>query len=47
MPVAIKLVLLLFQHPAIPVKNERNKKKNDTEYKATTDRDISKIKNKK
>lgn len=41
MPVATRLAEDLFQHPAIPVKNERNKKKNDTEYKATTDRDIS------
>lgn len=32
----------LFQHPAIPVKNERNKKKKDTENSATTDLAISK-----
>jgi hypothetical protein len=31
--------------PAIPVKNDKNKKKNATIYKATTDRAISIIRN--
>lgn len=47
MPVATRLACDRFQQPAIPVKNERNKKKNETEYRATTDRDISKIVQKK
>lgn len=40
-PVATKLACDRFQQPAIPVKNERNKKKKDTAYRAITERDMS------
>ncbi len=45
-PVATKLAWDLFQQPAIPVKNDKNKKKNATIYKATTDLAMSEMQRK-